>query len=297
MPGVEFVSQQILPIAIVLYGFRITFQEIIFIGLDAFLINCIVVVSTLVLGYIVGVKLFKLDRKSALLISGGAAICGVAAILAIEKVIRAERSKTTIAIATVILFSTISMFFYPFLQHLGLLGFTTNEYGLFIGATVHGMGQALVAGVHISERAGSVSLIVKMTRVLMLAPILIIISSLNVRRPPKIEDPQKMQRFQKIQKLQKKSLFQKFKNLIPWFAIFFILVVGFNSLGLLPLKLVKVINHFDTFLLTMVMASVGMDTNLKKIQEIGLKPLYLAATLFFWLMISVYCLVYFSPIR
>lgn len=297
VPGVEFVSRNILPVAIVLYGFRITFQEVLYLGLDAFLINCIVVASTLLLGYIAGVKFLKLDRKTALLISTGAAICGSAAILAMEKVIRADRAKTTIAVATVILFSTISMFFYPLLQHLGFLGFTTNEYGLFIGATVHELGQALVAGVHVSEKAGNVSLIVKMTRVLMLAPALIIISSLSVRRPKKIEDPQKMQRLQKIQKLQKKSTFQKIRNLIPWFALIFVLVVCFNSLDLIPHKLLRTINRFDTFLLTMVMVSVGMETNLKKIQEIGLKPLYLAAGLFFWLMISVYFLVYFSPIR
>ncbi len=275
MPGIEFVSRKVLRVAIVFYGFRITFQEVKFVGIDAFLIDCIVVVFTLLLGYIVGVRFLKLDKKVALLISAGAAICGVAAILAVEEVIKSDKNQTTAAIGTVILFSTISMFFYPFLQHLGLLGFTQTEYGLFVGATVHELGQALVAGVHLGPKAGNIALIVKMTRILMLAPVLIIISTLKVRGRQKSEN---------------------IKTLVPWFAVFFVVVVGFNSLDLLPEKMVELINHFDTFLLTMVMVAVGIEANLKKIQEIGLKALYLGTGLFVWLMVSVYLLVYFSPI-
>jgi uncharacterized membrane protein YadS len=78
---------------------------------------------------------------------------------------------------------------------------------------------------------------------------------------------------------------------IPWFALGFIAMIGFNSLHLLPVFVVDLINKFDIFLLTMAMAAIGIETNLRMIKNVGLKPLYLATILFFWLTGSVYCLV------
>lgn len=278
VPGVQFSAKQLLRLAIILYGFRVTFQQIAAVGVEGLLIDIFVVVFTLWLGYWVGVKLFKLDRHLALLIASGSAICGAAAVLAAEDVLHSEAYKATVAVGTVVLFGTLSMFLYPLIQHAGIFGFTDTQYGIFAGAAVHEVAQALVAGTNVSPEAGDIAVIVKMTRVLMLVPVLIFLSVYENRHVMIADATQ-----------------QKVKLVVPWFAIIFVVVIGFNSLHLLPAAVVSIINQWDAFLLTMAMAAIGMETNLNKIKKVGLKPLYFAIVLFAWLLIIVYLLVHYFP--
>ncbi|SRR5579883_1193517 len=272
MPGIQFSAKHLLRTAIVLYGFRISFQEIISVGIEGLILDILIVSSTLILGSWIGVKLFKLDRHLSLLITSGSAICGAAAVLATESVIKSEPYKATVAIGTVVLFGTIAMFLYPALQHANIFGFNDNQFGIFAGASIHEVAQVLIAGNNISEQAGNLAIIVKMTRVILLVPALICLSFYNKR----ISGPHKS---------------HKFNLNVPWFALFFIIAIGFNSLHLLPNSFVALINQFDIFLLTMAMAAIGIETNLIKIKKVGFKPLYLAMVLFGWLISSVYIMV------
>lgn len=271
-PGIQFSAKQLLRLAIILYGFRITFQQIASIGIEGLILDIGVVASTLLLGTFLGIKVFKLDRHLALLISAGASICGAAAVLAAEDVIKSEPYKATVGVATVVLFGTFAMFLYPLLQNMHLFGFNDSQFGLFVGASIHEVAQAVVAGNDVSLEAGNIAVIVKMTRVLLLVPVLILLSFYQGR-------------------IAQTEKHQKFKLVIPWFAIYFIIMIGFNSLHLLPSSLVALINKFDIFLLTMAMAAIGIETNLLKIKKVGLKPLYLASLLFIWLMGSVYLVI------
>lgn len=270
-PGIHFSAKHILRVAIMLYGFRISFQQIMSVGIEGLVLDLFVVMTTLCLGTYVGMKLFKLDRHLALLISSGAAICGAAAVLAVEDVLKSEAYKATVAVGTVVLFGTLSMFLYPALQHAGIFGFNEINYGMYAGASVHEVAQALVAGNEVSTEAGDVAVIVKMTRVLLLVPVLIFLSLSESR-------------------LQKSST-QKMPINIPWFAIIFVVMIGINSLHILPDWVVTLINKFDIVLLTMAMAAIGMETQFAKIKKVGLKPLYFSFVLFAWLMGSVYLMV------
>lgn len=216
-------------------------------------------------------KIFKLDRHLALLISAGSAICGAAAVMAAEGILTSEAYKATVAVGTVVLFGTIAMFLYPCLQHLGIFGFNDNQFGMFVGASIHEVAQALVAGNNVSSEAGTIAIIVKMTRVLLLVPALISLSL--------------------FERGMQKNSNKKFKITIPWFAVLFIVMIGFNSLHLLPASLINLINKFDIFLLTMAMAAIGIETNIQKIKKVGLKPLYLATLLFLWLTCLAYLLI------
>jgi uncharacterized integral membrane protein (TIGR00698 family) len=271
-PGIQFAAKKLLRLAIILYGFRISFQEITSIGAQGLILDVIVVTMTLLFGSWLGMKLLKLDRHLAILISCGAAICGAAAVLAAEDVLKSEPYKTTIAIGTVVLFGTLAMFLYPMLQQSGVFGFTENQFGVFVGASVHEVAQALVAGDNISMTTGHVAVIVKMTRVLLLVPALILLSFYESR----------VARHQGQHKM---------KLCIPWFAILFGVMIGVNSLDWLSVSFVNMINQFDVFLLTMAMAAIGIETNLLKIRKVGLKPLYLSVLLFGWLTGGVYLLV------
>ncbi len=273
-PGIHFATRRLLRLAIILYGFRVSFQQIASVGMEGLLLDVIVVTSTLLSGYWLGVKVLKLDRHLALLISSGSAICGAAAVLAVEDVLKSESYKASVAVGTVVLFGTLGMFLYPLLQHAGVFNFTDNQFGIFAGASVHEVAQALVAGANVSVAAGNTAVIVKMTRVLLLVPVLLILSFFEVRA------------------LKEKSQ-SKRRLTIPWFAVAFAAVIGFNSLHVLPAPIVALINQLDILLLTMAMAAIGIETNLNKIKTVGLKPMYLAIFLFIWLTGVTYLLVKF----
>jgi len=113
--GITFSGKKILRFAIVVYGFRITFQQIGEVGMEGFLVSLIMLSSTLILGSILGTKIFGMDKDTSILTASGAAVCGAAAVLATEPVLKAEEHKTAIAVSMVVLFGTISMFLYPVL--------------------------------------------------------------------------------------------------------------------------------------------------------------------------------------
>ncbi|MES2204352.1 MAG: YeiH family protein [Pseudomonadota bacterium] len=277
-PGIQFCAKKILRFAIVLYGFRLTFQDVYQVGIHGFTLDLAIVILTMVIGIIIGVKVFKLDRDIAILISSGAAICGAAAVLATEGVLKSEPYKAAFAVITVVLFGTIAMFLYPFLQHMNFFGMNETQYGIYVGATIHEVAQVVVAGAAVSPEAGNIAVIVKMTRVMLLAPMLIVLGfyianfSKNTQTTP-----------------EKNKIGSALKS-IPWFAVMFIVVVGFNSLRLLPQSVLEIINGIDTFLLTMAMAALGIETNFVKVKQIGLKPIYFALFLFAWLIGGGYLL-------
>lgn len=112
VPGIRFCSKQVLRAGIVLYGFRLTLTQVAEVGLPAVVIDTIIVAGTILIGIGLG-KLLKIDKDTALITSTGSAICGAAAVLAAEPVVRCEGHKTAIAVSTVVIFGTISMFLYP----------------------------------------------------------------------------------------------------------------------------------------------------------------------------------------
>ena len=174
--GVVFCTKTILRLGIVLYGFRLTFQNLQDVGIQGILISFLIVFSTFIFGYIFGTKVLKLDREITILTSAGSAICGAAAVLATESVLKSPAYKSAIAVSSVVVFGTIAMFLYPFLYKLGILGFSEENMGIYIGATLHEVahvvGSADALGVNVSQNA----VIVKMIRVMILAPFLLILS-------------------------------------------------------------------------------------------------------------------------
>ena len=114
VPGINFCSKRILRIGIILYGFRLTFQDVTAVGLPAIVIDAIVVTVTVCGGVFIG-KLLRMDRGIALLTSVGSGICGAAAVLGAESALQVKPYKTAVAVSTVVIFGTLSMFLYPVL--------------------------------------------------------------------------------------------------------------------------------------------------------------------------------------
>jgi uncharacterized integral membrane protein (TIGR00698 family) len=276
--GIVFSGKKILRFAIVFYGFRITFQQIADVGLDGFLVSLIMLSSTFLLGTFLGMKVFKMDRDTSMLTAAGASVCGAAAVLATEPVLKAEGHKTAVAVSMVVLFGTISMFLYPVLYATiiepatGFLHMTTQEFGIYVGGTIHEVAQVVAVPASIAgapQDMANSAVIVKMTRVIMIAPLLILLGlylSYEARKKGAVGDGVKL--------------------VIPWFAVYFIGMAGFNSLQLVPEHIVNVINQIDTFLLTMAMTALGTGTIFSKFKGLGLAPLYTAFSMFVWLVIG-----------
>ena len=279
VPGILFCSKKILRLGIILYGFRLTFQNVVAVGLPAILIDAVVVTITIYGGVLIG-KLLKMDKGIALLTSIGSGICGAAAILGAESTIKAKPYKTAVAISTVVIFGTISMFIYPMLYKSGIVDLNPEQMGIYTGSTLHEVAHVVGAGNAMGEEIAAVSIIVKMIRVIMLVPVLLIVSYLVAR----------------ARKNKNKQQTGGQKITVPWFAFGFLIVIGFNSFNLLPQPVIGFINDFDTFLLTMAMTALGAETSIEKFKKAGAKPFILALVLYVWLIGGGYLLVkYLSP--
>lgn len=276
--GVAFCTKTLLRTGIVLYGFRLTFQNLEEVGFSGVFTAFLIVSSTFIIGYLFGTKVLKLDREITILTSAGSAICGAAAVLATESVLKSPAYKSAIAVSTVVVFGTIAMFLYPFLFKLGILNLSDSNMGIYIGATLHEVAHAVGAGEALGENVSSNAVIVKMIRVMMLAPFLIILSIWLLKTAVNSTIDNKD---------------TKAKIIIPWFALMFIVVVAFNSFDLLSLQIVESINYLDSFILTVAMTALGMQTSFDKFKNVGLKPIYLASVLFLWLTFAGYFIVSF----
>ena len=218
--------------------------------------------------------------EDGLLTATGSAICGAAAVLGAEPVVKSEPHKTAVAVSTVVIFGTLSMFIYPILYRAGVFDLTPEQMGLYTGSTLHEVAHVVGAGNAMGKEISDSAIIVKMIRVMLLAPVLLIMSFALARRALKAVKGDK-----------NTNTTQRGKISIPWFAFGFLAVIGFNSFDWLPVPVVDGINSLDTFMLTMAMTALGAETNFEKFKQAGAKPFLLAAILYIWLLGGGYLLV------
>lgn len=278
--GIKFCSKRMLRLGIILYGFRLTFQDVVAVGPKAVLIDCIVVVVTLLLGVWLGRRL-GLDRETTLMTSTGSAICGAAAVLGAEPIAKGKPHQTAVAVSTVVIFGTLSMFLYPIMYRMGLSGvLDTQQMGVYTGSTLHEVAHVVGAGNAMGSEIATDSLIVKMVRVMLLVPVLIAMSWLLSRRCGAVAEKRSIN--------------------VPWFAFIFLLMIAVNS-GMhsafdgeawfaTALKVTEVVS---TFMLTLAMTALGSDTSIDKFRQAGAKPFYLAGALYVWLVVGGFALAYF----
>lgn len=274
--GVHFARLRLLRLGIVLYGLRLTVQDIGHVGAAGVLIDALVLGSTFALACWLGIRGLGLDRRTAMLIGAGSSICGAAAVLATEPVVKARAEQVTVAVATVVVCGTLAVFLYPLLfalnRHWSLIPGGAQGFGIYVGSTIHEVAQVVAAARSVGEGAADAAVIAKMVRVMMLAPFLVMLSAWLGRAPSRgaapvhgeAEGPGRLA--------------------VPWFAFGFVGVVLFNSLHWLPASTVAAVNEIDTALLVMAMAALGLSTHLGALRQAGTRPLLLALALFAWLV-------------
>ena len=273
--GVAFAKGQILRLAIMFYGFKLTLTQVSSVGLSAVMSDALVLTSTFLLTYWIGTRWLKIDKQTTLLIGSGASICGAAAVIAAEPVVKAEAHKVTIAVATVVVFGTVAMLLYPFLYHLGWLQpwLNAQQYGIYTGSTIHEVAQVVVAGNAVSPEVGDTAVVTKMIRVMMLAPFLLILSfALTKGSSDNGKKPSFMNRVQQVK--------------VPWFAFIFIAIVLLHTWVPMSASFERSMVMLDDVLLTMAMFALGLTTHLGAIKQAGVKPLILGAIMFAWLIVG-----------
>jgi uncharacterized integral membrane protein (TIGR00698 family) len=277
--GVDFSKSTLLRAGIILYGFRITFQQIGQVGWAGVLIDVLMVGLTFLIAVYLGTRVFRLDRQTSMLIGAGSAICGAAAVMATEPIVRGQAHKVSVAVATVVVFGTLAMFIYPPLY--ARLGLSQHAFGIFAGSTIHEVAQVIAAGRSVSDEVAGIAVIEKMLRVMMLAPFLLLLSAAQASRGSGGHAAAG-------HAATARDAAGTGRAYVPWFALLFIAASAMNSLQLLPAGFVGWLVQFDTLLLAMAMAGLGLRTHVGAIRQAGVKPLLLAASLFIFLAVGGY---------
>lgn len=271
--GVNFSARKLLRIAVAFFGLRVSLQEIAQVGVPGLVESVVIVVSTLVIGTWVGMKLLKLDRDTAILTAAGSAICGAAAVLAFESTLQSKPHKSAMAVGSVVLFGTLSMFLYPVLFRAGWLHLDTLGAGLFFGGTIHEVAQVVGAASNVSPEATHIATIVKMTRVMLLVPVLLVLGVWLNRAARSKATADGHGSHGGARKLA-----------VPWFALGFLALVIVNSLHVLPETATHAVNTLDTFALTMAMTALGIETRVSQIRQAGPRALTAGFIIYLWLV-------------
>lgn len=262
--GLKFCSKRILRIGIIFFGFRLTLADVAQVGLSAVALDIFIVCSTIGLGLLVG-KWLNMDKETTLLTSSGSAICGAAAVLGAEATLKSEAYKTAVAVSTVVLFGTLSMFLYPVLYRNGFFPLSTHEMGLYTGSTVHEVAHVVGASNAMGKEVAEVAVIVKMIRVILLVPVLLVFSWSARSRSESVTPDQR-------------------RLVVPWFALLFLLAIALNTLLSLSPAVTEPIKTVDNFALTMAMTALGCETTIDKFRQAGWRPFVLALVLYVWLV-------------
>ncbi|WP_224546729.1 YeiH family protein [Mesorhizobium sp. CA16] len=257
--GIAFSQKRLLRFAIVLLGFQLTFGQVSGIGLGGVGIVAATLGATFLFTVALG-KLIGVDAKLAQLIAAGTSICGASAIVATNIVTGARDEDVTYAVAAITLFGTIAMLGFPLLAP--VFGLDQHAFGLWAGASIHEVAQVIGAGFQNGSQAGETATIAKLTRVAMLAPMVIALGVMARRgssdasgaRPP-----------------------------MPWFVVAFVAVVALNSLIAIPAQIHSAIALAAQIMLTMGLAAMGLQADISGLRSRGLRPLMLAFSAFIFI--------------
>jgi uncharacterized integral membrane protein (TIGR00698 family) len=268
VPGIAFSARQILRLGVALLGVRISVDLLVGLGLSTVLLLVGGLVATILFGLAVA-RLLGRGWRLALLTSGAVAICGASAAMAIAAVLpKNEFSERNLifTVLSVTVLSTIAMIFYPMLAQ--TLGLDARAAGIFFGGTIHDVAQVVGAGFSVSPEAGETATLVKLIRVTMLAPV-VIIFSLATRN------------------MASTGAAGKRPPLLPGFVLAFLVLAALNSAGLVPAVVAAAASEASRWALLAGIVAVGMKASLRRLLDVGGDAVILivAETLFIGLFI------------
>lgn len=248
--GIQFCAKTILRIGVALLGLRISVSMLSDLGLPLILLVIAGLVTTIGVGLLIGPR-FGYGPRFSFLTAGSVAICGASAAMAIAAILpKDERSEQRLVftVVGVTLLSTIAMILYPIFAT--SIGMDELQTGIFIGATIHDVAQVVGAGFSVSENTGETATLIKLFRVAMLAPV-VVIATMVIRMNVTTTDD--MQR----------------PPILPFFVIGFITLATLNSLATLPVAITDTAGTLSKWALLTSIAAVGMKTSIKDVAQVG----------------------------
>lgn len=257
--GIEFAAKALLRIGIALLGLRITWSQVEALGWKPVLFVVLAVALTIAVSMLAA-KLMGFQTLFGLLTGGATAICGASAALALSAALPAHPQKDRATLFTVIgvsALSTLAMVLYPMVVH--ALGLSDRAAGMFLGGTIHDVAQVVGAGYSISTPAGDTATLVKLLRVAMLLPVILIAALMTRARQEGTDGAATGPR----------------PPLLPWFAVAFAVLVAVNSTGWIPRPVQTAGNDLSRWLLVASIAGIGMKTQLRELVAVGIKPVLL----------------------
>ncbi|MEV5647484.1 putative sulfate exporter family transporter [Nocardia sp. NPDC052254] len=259
-PGLQFSAKRLLRVGVALLGLQLTFSDILGLGPATILVVVAIVVLGIAATMLMG-RLLGLSWTQRLLIACGFSICGAAAAAAVDGVVDAEDEELLTAVALVVVFGTIMIGVLPLLSH--VFGLDARTSGIWAGGAVHEVAQVVAAGGAIGGGALTVAVVVKLARVVLLAPVLAVIGwqvrrrdtpAAGTRRPP----------------------------LIPLFVLAFLGFAALRTTGVLPGSVLDIAKSAQTALLTAAMFALGAGVQVATLRRVGPRPLILALLSTVW---------------
>jgi uncharacterized integral membrane protein (TIGR00698 family) len=249
--------------AIILLGLQLTAQQVIEVGATGIAVIALTLVATFLFTTWLG-RLLGVDRKLSQLIAAGTSICGASAVIATNTVTQAHDEDVAYAVACVTVFGSIAMFAYPLLPV--FLHLDARAFGLWSGASIHEIAQVVAAAFQDGKQAGEFATIAKLSRVMMLAPTVIVLGLLAVRQASRHGHAH-----------------SRAKPPLPWFVLGFVALVIVNSVVTVPPQARAVIVPATAFLLSMALAAMGLETDIAKLKAKGVRPFFLGLSAFIFI--------------
>lgn len=272
-PGLVFAMRRLLRLGIVLLGLKLTLMQVVSIGVSGLALILWGVVATGLFTIWLGRRM-GVEGSLAELIAAGTAICGASAVVAANEISRGSEEDVAYSVALVTILGSASMLLYPLLGEIAAL--SSQAYGLWVGASIHEVAQVIAAGYQMDMAAGETATVVKLSRVLLLAPMLIALGAWAGRR--------------------RTGEVSSSVPIVPLFVLGFIAMILVASTGLVPEPVTTGAATLSQLLLTTALVALGLETNARRLAMKGIRPLLLgaAATLFLAATTILGCLVFFA---
>jgi uncharacterized integral membrane protein (TIGR00698 family) len=272
-PGAAFAGRKVLQASIVVLGTGLSLAQVAHTGLSSLPVVLGTLALCLLLAWGAG-RMLGLRGSLATLIGVGTGICGASAIAATTAVIGAAEVDVSYAISTIFAFNIIAVLLYPAIGH--LLGLSQHAFGLWSGTAINDTSSAVAAAYAYGAAAGGYSVVVKLTRTLMIIPICSGLAFWQARRH---------RRRALTAGVTPAALAVPWRRMFPWFIVSFLAIVAANSLGLIPHAWHAPLSQAAVFLITTALAGIGLSTRFHDMRRTGLRPLALGALL--WATVGI----------
>jgi uncharacterized integral membrane protein (TIGR00698 family) len=262
--GIAFSARTILQAAIVLSGLSLSIAAVVRTGFGTLPVTLGTVAVALLLAPLVG-RALGIERTLRTLIGAGTAICGASAIAAVSAVIEPAESEIALAIATVFFYNIVAVLVFPPIGH--LLQLSQDAFGLWAGTAINDTSSVVAAGYVYGQEAGAHATIVKLTRAMLILPLVAAIAFLRARRS------------------HSQGIALPWRQIVPWFILWFMVAALASGAGFVPAAWHEAIGIVSTFLIAVALGAIGLQTELRGLLRAGARPLALGFIL--WVAVAL----------